>query len=194
MRDRESKPTAALLSLFLSPSLSLSLLLILSLPGVLHAQVEEPPPGSEVGEAVSDSANVVTPGGALFRSAILPGWGQIYTGHKIKGVAMIIADATIIGLALHADTRVKDLAVPGGDQQALEAWRIKREKRILLAIGLLLYSMADAFVDAHFYSFDTDDSRFGIEVEPPPGNGFSPGIRVTFTIPLMTRTRSPLKN
>ena len=82
MRDRESKPTAVPLSHFLS--FSLSLLLILFLPGVLHAQVEEPPPGSEVGEAVSDSANVVTPGGALFRSAILPGWGQIYTGHKIK--------------------------------------------------------------------------------------------------------------
>ncbi|MFC1627845.1 hypothetical protein ACFL3H_01870 [Gemmatimonadota bacterium] len=178
MAIRDSKPTTALISL--------SLLLVLSSSHLLHAQ-EETGPGSGAVAARSDSSDVVTPGGALLRSAILPGWGQFYTGHKAKGVAMIIADATIIGLAIHADTRVKDLAVPGGDQLALEeleAWRNKRENRILLAVGLILYSMADAFVDAHFLDFDSDDSSFGIEVEPPPGKGLTPMIRVSLTFPL----------
>jgi len=180
MTARESKPTIVLLSL--------SLLLVLSPSHLLFAQVEGPGPGSGTEEAHSDSSNVVTPGGALLRSAILPGWGQIYTGHKVKGVAMIIADATIIGLAIDADTRVKDLAVPGGDQLALEEWRNKRENRILLAVGLILYSMADAFVDAHFYDFESEDSRFGVEVEPPPG-GLAPGIRISLTYQLGTRRR-----
>lgn len=176
MTIRESKPAIALFSL--------SLLLVFSSSHPLCAQVEGTGPGSEAGAARSDSSHVVTPGGALLRSAILPGWGQIYTGHKVKGVAMIIADATIIGLAIHADTRVKDLAVPGGDQLLLEEWRNKRENRILLAVGLILYSMADAFVDAHFHDFDSDEARFGVEVEPPPGNGLAPGIRLSLTFPL----------
>ncbi len=176
MTIHESKPAIALISL--------SLLLVLSSSHLLSAQVEETGPISGAGAARSDSSHVVTPGGALLRSAILPGWGQIYTGHKVKGVAMIIADATIIGLAIHADTRVKDLAVPGGDQLVLEEWRNKRENRILLAVGLILYSMADAFVDAHFHDFDSDDARFGVEVEPPPGNGLAPGIRISLAFPL----------
>ncbi|MFC1500082.1 hypothetical protein ACFL6T_03580 [Candidatus Zixiibacteriota bacterium] len=175
MTARESKTAIALIAL--------SLLLVISSPQLLSAQVEEPAPGSVAGTAHSDSSNAVTPGGALLRSALLPGWGQIYTGHKIKGAAMIIADAVIIGLAIHADTRVKDLAVPGGDQIALDEWRNKRENRIMLAVGLILYSMADAFVDAHFLDFDSEDSRFGVEVEPPPDYGCSPGIRISLTIP-----------
>jgi hypothetical protein len=134
---------------------------------MVTAQATEAAPDQEPAAAVTDTGGVKTPGGALLRSAIVPGWGQIYNGYTVKGVAMMLADATIIGLAIHADSKVRDLAVPGRDEQAeenLATWRRRREKRILLTIGLILYSMADAFVDAHLIDFRDNETRFGVEL------------------------------
>jgi len=178
MSMRPSKPAAALFIL--------CLLQIATDPPVVHAQVTEPASDQGIAAAVSDTGRVITPSGALLRSAILPGWGQIYNGYTAKGVAMMLADVTIIGLAIHADSRVRNLAVPGRDEQAeedLAFWRKRREKRILLSVGFILYSMADAFVDAHLMDFRDNETRFEVEVEPPPGRGYPPDLRLTLTIP-----------
>ncbi len=184
MSARDSKPAAALFVLCM-------LLISADLP-VVHAQVPESSLDQEPAAAASDTGRVITPSGALLRSAILPGWGQIYNGYTVKGVAMMLADVTIIGLAIHADSRVRDLAVPGRDEQAeedLAFWRKRREKRILLSVGFILYSMADAFVDAHLIDFRDNETRFEVEVEPPPGRGYPPDLRLTLTIPF-GRSRS----
>jgi hypothetical protein len=172
--------------------LILSLLLISAGPAGTCARTAESPPDRVTTAGVADTSRVISPNGALVRSAILPGWGQIYNGYTVKGVAMMLAEATIIGLAVQADTRVRDLAVPGRDEQAeadLADWRKRREKRILLMIGLTLYSMADAFVDAHLIDFRDDETRFEVEVEPPPGRGRVPDLKLTLTIPF-GRSRS----
>jgi TM2 domain-containing membrane protein YozV len=180
MSLRTVNPTA-----FLLPLLVPVCLLTMPSPGV---RATEGAPRSGTVTARQDTSRIITPSGALLRSAIVPGWGQIYTGHTVKGVVMMVADAAIIGLAIHADTRVKDLAAirgrNGAEEDALEMWRKRRQNRIVLAVGLILYSMADAFVDAHLLDFEDDDARFGMEVEPPPVGGTTPGLRLTLTLPI----------
>ncbi len=164
----------------------LCLLLIPVDPPVVVAQEADLSPDQEPAAAVTDSGRVNTPSGALLRSAILPGWGQIYNGYTVKGVAMMLADVTVIGLAIHADNRVRDLAVPGRssrEEEDLATWRRRREKRILLTIGIILYSMADAFVDAHLADFRDNETRFEVEVDPPQVKGYPPYLRLTLTIP-----------
>ena len=49
-----------------------------------------------------------TPTGAGVRSAIVPGWGQIHTGQKTKGVLFLAAEATAMAAVLWADGKRDD--------------------------------------------------------------------------------------
>ena len=142
--------------------------------------------------AAVDTSRRVVPGSALLRSAVIPGWGQFYTKHPLKGGLMMAAQGTFIGMALRADGRVKDLtverqaatdqAVLGVFEGDIEWWRGERRRWILWAFGLWLYSMADAFVDAHLFNFDEIEPQFEISTQPPgatsPTAGLWLGIRI----------------
>ena len=114
---------------------------------------QDPDPGTslELLSAESDTSDSIKPGAALLRSAIYPGWGQIYAQHPIKGGFMIILQTAFIGMAIKADGKVKELVdlrmldtVPLTLTDDIESWRTERRTWILRAFGLWLYSMADA--------------------------------------------------
>jgi len=142
--------------------------------------------------AAVDTSRRVVPGSALLRSAVIPGWGQFYTKHPLKGGLMMLVQGAFIGMALRADGRVKDLtadrqtatdqAVLGVLEGDIEWWRGERRRWILWAFGLWLYSMADAFVDAHLYNFEEIEPQFEISAQPPgaasPTLGLWLGIRI----------------
>ena len=139
--------------------------------------------------AAVDTSRRVVPGSALLRSAVIPGWGQFYTKHPLKGGLMMVAQGTFIGMALRADGWVKDLTVerqaatdPSVLENDIEWWRGERRRWILWAFGLWLYSMADAFVDAHLFNFDEIEPQFEISTQPPgatsPTAGLWLGIRI----------------
>ncbi len=43
---------------------------------------------------------VKTKMGALYRSMVIPGWGQIYSGHKVKGIFFTVTTLGLVGAAL----------------------------------------------------------------------------------------------
>lgn len=163
------------------------LLLILSPWSVRSQQVVDQEQGIEGVQAEADTLHRVIPGGALLRSAVLPGWGQFYTRHPLKGVLIMGVEAALIGYAVSADTKVKDFAAAGVSSDELDLWRNKRRKSILWAVGVWLYSMADAYVDAHLYDFDSNEPHFDIEPVPPPAGYGSIGIWVGIKIPIRNR-------
>jgi hypothetical protein len=60
-------------------------------------------------------AELASPGGALFRSIVLPGWGQFYTGHKVRGgieVGGAIAGAGMLVYSFVALTNARQDAAP----------------------------------------------------------------------------------
>lgn len=162
-------------------------MLILSTVGIRAQQVTGQEQEPAEAQAEADTILAVTPGGAFLRSAVLPGWGQFYTRHPLKGVLFMGAEAVLIGYAIRADARVKDLAAAGASTGGLDLWRTRRRKSILWAIGLWLYSIADAYVDAQLFYFDSEEPQFDIEPVPPPDGRGSAGIWVGIRIPVGKR-------
>ena len=54
-----------------------------------------------------DSAWLPSPSGALRRSLILPGWGQIYNKQYIKAPIVVAALAGLIGVTVHGHNRAR---------------------------------------------------------------------------------------
>jgi hypothetical protein len=55
---------------------------------------------------------------AGIRSGIVPGWGQFYTGQKVKGTLFFLAEAAALGVVLYADGKRTD-----AQNDYNEAWR-----------------------------------------------------------------------
>ena len=99
------------------------------------------------GEATPDSTQgAVSPRGALVRSMVLPGWGQVYNGRPIKGSLFAAAE---IGSVVAFFVRRNQL---NGRPPTVG----QRERNVYLftSMGIVLLSMADAYVDAHLDSVD----------------------------------------
>ena len=107
---------------------------------------------------------------------------------------MIAAQAAFIGMAVRADGRVKDLAglrnsafPPSSLEDDIVSWRSERRSWIIRAFGLWLYSMADAYVDAHLHHFDEEEPQFEFSTVPPRSmtveKGFWLGFRIAFGRP-----------
>jgi hypothetical protein len=99
------------------------------------------------------------PTSAMLRSMALPGWGQWYNEKKFKAV---IFGGAEIGLV--ADAIVQNqLAARSGNILDREFYRNNRSLAIWYLGAAILYSMADAYVDAHLFDFD---DRQELTLEP----------------------------
>ena len=86
------------------------------------------------------------PRGAMLRSLALPGWGQFYNRRTIKG--SVIAAAQVSSTVAFFVRRGQLNRRPLADAPS--------ERNIFLytTIGLILFSMGDAYVDAHLDQVD----------------------------------------
>jgi len=102
----------------------------------------------------------------MFRSAILPGWGQFYNHAWLKGLAIAGGEiALIAGIFkdnrdLERFSKAADDAQAAGDEAAYNAAVNAYNNTLSESTsqkwwlgGLLAYSLADAYVDAHFAHF-----------------------------------------
>ncbi len=102
------------------------------------------------GEPVSAKLVKKSPKAAMIRSLIIPGWGQFYNGKWFKG---IIIGGTEIGLITDAIIQ-NQLAVRATDRLEKEFYQENRSLAIWWLGAAILYSITDAFVDAHLHDFD----------------------------------------
>ena len=115
------------------------------------------PTGAREDSAPADSLRAPSPGGALLRSAVLPGWGQYYNGRPFK--ALLFGGAAT-GFAVAA---VGDLSGPAGESLPQSDDRAaRRNTRFLYLIGTVTFAALDAFVDAHLAD---------VKIEPIVGAG-----------------------
>ena len=90
----------------------------------------------------------LTPKGALWRSALIPGWGQVRNGRYFKAVLFSAAAAGFAGASI-SETRNLDRAQASKRQAAAG----RRNTRLLLFIATATISALDAYVDAHLADF-----------------------------------------
>jgi hypothetical protein len=109
----------------------------------------------------------------MMRSALLPGWGQLYNGAWLKAIGVAAGEISfIVGIyndeqELDRLSKEADAAFDAGDAEAYsdatnaynDRLSQSTRRRWLLG-GLLAYALADAYVDAHF-------ANFNVEFDPP---------------------------
>lgn len=127
-----------------------------------------------------------SPTGALWRSALVPGLGQIYNRQPIKTPIIVAALAGLTVMAVHNDNQFDlynraylygaylneephpfpdyesdYLRFPGVSTSALRARRDGfRRNRDMTIIGIVLaygLNVLDAYVNGHLYDFDVDE-------------------------------------
>lgn len=121
-----------------------------------------------------------SPRGALLRSILLPGWGQLYVGKPVKAAFFGATTAGLLGwvvaeqrdLAQLVDQldelRTQDPASPR--IPALEAAHqdqaARRNTRILFLALATTFAALDAYVDAHLAGFDAAENYLALEPRP----------------------------
>ena len=99
----------------------------------------------------------LTPKGALWRSALFPGWGQLRNGRHIKAALFSAAAAGFAGASI-SETRNLNRA-EASERQAAAG---RRNTRLLLFLVTATFSAIDAYVDAHL-------ADFGVSLAGSPG-------------------------
>lgn len=89
--------------------------------------------------------------GAVFRSLALPGWGQFYNGKHIKGSVIAAAELASAVAYVVRRNQIKDLGVH------------TRNVYFFTTVGVVLYSMADAYVDAHLSRVNWAEVEAGVD-------------------------------
>lgn len=105
--------------------------------------------------ASEKKTNFRSPSGALLRSLIIPGWGQLYNRKYFKAVVVAGGQGVLLGTAIVEWKRASDAR----KNLDLEDYRIHTNNRnmfLWLYAAATVVSMLDAYVDAHL-SQDTGE-------------------------------------
>ena len=115
----------------------------------------------------NDSTFVMTksPMGAVLRSAVLPGWGQIYNESYIKapiiwGIFGGLAAAWIFNNNRYKENR--DLFIQTGIEKYRKSRTFYKDQRdqVTIYIGLTyLLNLIDAYVDASLFDFSVEENQ-----------------------------------
>jgi hypothetical protein len=97
------------------------------------------------------SARVVTPRGALVRSALLPGWGQWYNEQKWKAALVIGLELGLASAAVYYN----QLAMQSTNTLDMTWYKDIRSRIIWWGVAVYLLNLIDAYVDANLWDFDT---------------------------------------
>ena len=93
-----------------------------------------------------------SPTAAMLRSLALPGWGQFYNEQIIKGLVVVAGQATLIGFNFYYNNQANQFRVGSPER---DFYQDRRNLTYWLMVAATLLSMADAYIDAHLYDFDT---------------------------------------
>jgi hypothetical protein len=104
--------------------------------------------------APSDTSRQVGPVGALWRSLVLPGWGQAATGRNVSGALFVIWEGTTIYMTLKASQEADYFQAAGLPNQ--HAKRQEVQDWMVLWGFNHLFSGAEAYVAAHLRDFPRD--------------------------------------
>jgi hypothetical protein len=119
---------------------------------------------------------ITSPRGALFRSAIIPGWGQVYNRQYIKavlygGTEIALAAATVHywkKMDSHQSnfTKSTDPTYQAWEYYYYQSARDNRNLFLWLSGLTFFISIFDAYVDAHFADFNQQDKAFQANLTP----------------------------
>ncbi|MDX9791791.1 MAG: DUF5683 domain-containing protein [Candidatus Kapabacteria bacterium] len=110
-----------------------------------------------------------SPSGAIWRSLVLPGWGQYYVESYWKAPVFTVAAGTLIYLLIDNHSKYVDYADKLDGMQLddpnyrmtkvyREYYRDNRDMSGFYLLAVYIISAVDAYVGAHLYDFQIDDN------------------------------------
>lgn len=128
-------------------------LLALAAPSGVAAQEPEAEP-----QARPDSVfprPPLSPGGAFFRSLVLPGWAQAELGHEARGAFYFFAESFSLFMVARTQKRLShaERTLPE-DSGIISSRKQQREDWIALAVFWAFFSAADAWVSVQLFGFE----------------------------------------
>ncbi|MCG8470111.1 MAG: hypothetical protein MJB57_18195 [Gemmatimonadetes bacterium] len=124
----------------------------------------------------ADTLAPVTPLGALARSMIVPGWGQLEVGRPSRAAIYFGAESLFLFMVFKSSQKlsVAKRSVPTNDA-LVEARTRQRENWIVLAAFTAFMSGIDAWISAQFWDYEPSIG--------PPADG-SVGVALGFEVPV----------
>lgn len=102
----------------------------------------------------ADTSHLMRPGGALWRSLVLPGWGQSATGRHTVGALFVTWEGVTAMMTLKAQQEAGYMKQTGSPN--LKAKRQEVQDWLVLWVFNHLFAGAEAFVSAHLQDFPKD--------------------------------------
>jgi hypothetical protein len=135
------------------------------------------PTEPDVGPERRDSAvfRPISPVGALWRSALLPGWGQARLNRKLTGGIFIAWEGVTLGMTLKTRHELDYLRRTGSERA--DTKRQEHEDWLVLLAFNHVFAALEAYVGAHLADFPGD-----LRIRAMPG-----GVGASMTVPLQVR-------
>jgi hypothetical protein len=116
--------------------------------------------------------------GAMFRSILIPGWGQARLNRKLTGALFVTWEGVTLGMSIKTsqELRYMQRTNSGG----VGAKRKEKQDWLVLLAFNHLFSAIEAYVSAHLWDFPRD---LEIRATPMPGGGAGASVQLPFRIP-----------
>ena len=137
------------------------------------------PPDTTPPATATDSLGrpVPKPAGALLRSLLIPGWGQVRLGRKLTAGFFVLTEGLTLGMALKANSELRYLRRTGADSVTINDKSQSREDwLVLLAVNHLLAGL-EAFISANLSDFPGE-----LKLERVP-HGVGASVRLPVRLP-----------
>jgi hypothetical protein len=145
--------------------------LLLSAHPAIRLSAQAVPDSQPPALARRDTTRIVGPVGALWRSLLLPGWGQAATGRKVTGALFTIWEGTTMFMTLKAQQEAGYFKASGSPN--LKSKRQEVQDWLVLWGFNHLFAGAEAFVAAHLRDFPGD-----LKIQAVPGR-----VGLRFSLP-----------
>lgn len=115
----------------------------------------------------------ITPVGATWRSFLIPGWGQAYTGRNVEGAAFVAFEGVAIMMIVRASQELDYMEATGSDSNNVAGKHQQIQDWAVLLGFNHLFAAAEAYVAAHLMDFPKE-----LKIRAVPR-----GVGVSFPLP-----------
>jgi hypothetical protein len=137
-------------------------------------------PGLAEGRTVVDSARAPSPAGAMLKSLLVPGLGQITLGRKLTAAVFLAFEGATLAMVIKSQRELNDARAESGGVETplvLEKSRKREDWLVLMGLNHVLSGL-EAYVSAHLWDFPGD-----LQLQALPDGSMRAGASIPVRFP-----------